>query len=79
MRGSAVVNVASVCRPPLQLGILGWTNLVDVEVGALVLIGQVVRNTTVGTGDRFVGIDPDGVTLKVVDRRAIIRSLAHGN
>ena len=81
VRGSAVIDVASVVRPPpsLQLGVLWGTDLVDVEVGALVWVRQIVKHAVVVPGSRFFRIDPHGVTLEVVNRRAIVRSLANGN
>ena len=81
MRWSAVIDVAIVVRPAtrLQLRVLGGTDLVDVEVGALVWVRQIVMQPVIRPGSRFLGIDPHGVTLEVVDRRAIVRSLANGN
>ena len=81
VRGSAVIDVATVVRPApsLKLGILGGTNLVDVEVGALVWVRQIVKHAVVVPGCRFFRIDPHCVTLEIVDRRAIVRILANGN
>ena len=81
MRGSAVINVPIEVRPApsLQLRVLGGADLVDVEMGALVWVRQIVKNAIIGPGSRFFRIDPHRVTLEVVDRRAIVRSLANGN
>ena len=76
-----MINVPIEVRPApgLQLRVLGGTDLVDVEVGALVWVRQIVKNAVIRPGSRFFRIDPHRVTLEVVDRRAIVRSLANGN
>ena len=76
-----MINVPIEVRPApgLQLRVLGGADLVDVEVGALVWVRQIVKNAIIGPGSRFLRIDPHRVTLEVVDRRAIVRSLANGN
>ena len=81
MRGSAVIDVPIVVGPApcLQLRVLGGTDLVNVEVWALVWIGQIVKNAIIRPGSRFFRIDPHCVTLEIVDRRAIVRILANGN